>query len=183
MMAATPTVSPVAATPEAAWYERAGAIVVPRKARTGDYVRLGLAWVTTLAAVAFAVAGFVNPALLGFGDRPGVLYITGPALVLGALLQLYLVSSGIRRPIAAFMVGGVQIHGYYLKNEDITRIWIQSSPADGSAGLMVGTTREDAAPALVAVPPGVMSESELSRLFARVKQARAAVSHAAPAHE
>lgn len=152
-----------------AWFEQGDAIVVPRRVSMADRVRLGLAVIVTLAALAFAGIGLASPGV--FGIERGMMLLTGPALALAAVIHLYLVYTGVRRPLAVFSPRGVQILGYFFRPEQVSGVRVARSPSQVELGpaLIVSTTTEQF-PSIVAVPPGWMDERELNGLYARIRQ-------------
>lgn len=154
-----------------AFVEREGTIIVPRRVTGKDRIRMGLAYVAAATAIGFVAAGFVNPAWVGFAGAAGLLYVTGPALVIAAVLHVLLITTGIRRPMAAFSPAGAQIQGYTLRREEITRVWVDRSPWGNEVRpvLMVGTTREEW-PAVAVLPPGYIADDELNALFVKVRK-------------
>ena len=54
-------------------------------------VRIAVAAATLAAALGYVAVGWWRPEWVGLGGRPVLLYMTGPALVIAAVLQLVLV--------------------------------------------------------------------------------------------
>ena len=62
-------------------------------------MRVVAAWVCAAAATAYASAGCIEPAWVGFGMRRGVFCMAALPLAAAAILHVYLVSMGTRRVV------------------------------------------------------------------------------------
>ena len=75
-----------------------------RRTRVGQ-VRLVIAWLCTIGAVAYCTLGLVNPAWVGLAGNRGIVYMTAPALLLAATAHLYLITVGTRLPTDEMVPG------------------------------------------------------------------------------
>jgi len=59
-------------------------------------VRVIIAWLCTVGAIVWAAAGFIDLRLVGMENNSAAFHLVAPALVIAAVIHLWLVSKGTK---------------------------------------------------------------------------------------
>ena len=111
------------------WHTRDGLIYIgPRQISAAGRWREIIASATVLAALAMMAVGLLAPQRLGLANNR-IVYVAGPALVLAALIHLFLVISAVRGAWAVAGAGGLKLDGRKLSWSQVQRPRLEKSQA------------------------------------------------------
>ncbi len=157
------------------WWKRHGLVFIgPRKISSAGRLRELAAWVAVCAALALMVVGLLMPQRLGLADNR-IIYLAGPALVLAAVIHLFLVLSWVRGAWAVAGPGGLRLDGRRLPWSQVRRPRVENVHRHGlmEATLVVDVTwktgPDQPVETVPLVPAGVTDEADLQRLLVEVR--------------
>lgn len=158
------------------WWKRYGLVFIgPRKIPPAGRLRELAAWVAVVAAIALMVIGLLMPQRLGLADTR-IIYVAGPALVLAALIHLFLVLSWVRGAWAVVGPGGLKLDGRRLPWSQVGRPRVESVHRQGlmEATLVVDVTwkmgPDQPVETVPLVPAGVTDEADMQRLLIEIRK-------------
>lgn len=163
------------------WHTRDGLIYIgPRQISAAGRWREIIASATVLAALAMMAVGLLAPQRLGLANNR-IVYVAGPALVLAALIHLFLVISAVRGAWAVAGAGGLKLDGRKLSWSQVQRPRLEKSQGAGviQTALVVDVTwkigRDQPTETIPLVPAGMTDEADLQRLLAEIRNFMAPV--------
>ena len=133
------------------------------------------AWVAVVAAIALMAVGLLMPQRLGLADNR-IIYVAGPALVLAAVIHLFLVLSSVRGAWAVAGPDGLRLDGRRLPWSQVARPRVEGVPRQGlmEATLVVDVTwkmgPDQSVETVPLVPAGVTDEADLQRLLVEIRK-------------
>lgn len=158
------------------WWKRQGLVFIgPRKIPPAGRLRELAAWVAVVAAITLMVVGLLMPQRLGLADNR-IIYLAGPALVLAAVIHLFLVLSWVRGAWAVAGPGGLKLDGRRLPWSQVARPRVESVHWQGfmEASLVVDVTwkigPDQSVETVSLVPAGVTDEADMQRLLIEIRK-------------